>query len=127
LQWKRTHTFTDCEGFSFIKKISPQTYVASNPSFAFVNGTGSAEGKPNIKILLYMRHDPPIYHLSQQLKKVILTSTKDSSEQLNIGDDQSNELGPAMSLNHILTALWNYILVIIIVAHLTNVDHRLTS
>jgi SWI/SNF-related matrix-associated actin-dependent regulator of chromatin subfamily D len=108
VEWKRSHTFTDCEGFSFVKKITPATYVPPKAdNYDFLNGTG-VQAKPNAKVLLFMKHDPPIYHLSPELKKVMLGN---SEQQLNIGDDKQNTLGPAMSLNVILSSVWKYILV----------------
>ncbi|KAL0486179.1 SWI/SNF complex component [Acrasis kona] len=94
VEWRRTVGFTDCEGFSFTKKLAPVT---------------TSQSSSNVKIILYMRHDPPIYHMSEQLQSVVKVGITNSSQLLNIGDDKNHSLGVAVTLNHIITAVWNYI------------------
>jgi SWI/SNF-related matrix-associated actin-dependent regulator of chromatin subfamily D len=106
IEWHRTHGFEDCEGFNFTRKVRVEN-----------NATALNQIYP-VKIMLGIRDDPPLYHVSPLLNEVIgatpLTPPPESPAPAFKGSksthDKTKKINyPPHTLNNILTGVWNYI------------------
>lgn len=116
IEWHRTHGFEDCDGFTFTRKVRlANSSMALNQDYP-------------VKILLGIRDDPPLYHVSPLLGELISLSSEDkqapesitpllATTPLTFSTSKSKfdqvtstaRYNTPYTLNNILTSIWNYI------------------
>lgn len=106
IEWKNHIDFIDCAGFCIKRTLTVDPHKTASTATAKDSVSGgqtvpSEPMAPNVKIVIQLKHDPPIYHPSHALSKVLALAP--------IVLYGPNDRPPAQTLNQILTGIWNYV------------------
>lgn len=97
IEWENHADFIDCTGFCIKRTIEVDPRKISAQTI----GSGSDPLAPNVTIAIQLKHDPPVYHPSHALSKVL------SSTPIELWSQKDRM--PAQTLNQILTGVWNHV------------------